>query len=64
MEIVILKNRNIMSISESLIQEIGCFVRVSAVSNTYIICILSVTFVCSVCILINWYYVFYNFNFT
>lgn len=33
MEVVILKNRNIMTIPESLIQEIGCFVRVSTVSN-------------------------------
>jgi len=33
MEIVTLKNRNIMTIPESLIREIGCFVRVSAVSN-------------------------------
>lgn len=40
MEIVILKNRNIISISESLVQEIGCFVRVSAESNTYIIYLL------------------------
>jgi len=36
MEIVILKNRNIMSIPESLVREIGCFVRVSTVFYTYI----------------------------
>lgn len=29
MEVVNLKNRNIMFISQSLIQEIGCFVKVS-----------------------------------
>lgn len=36
MEIVILKNRNIMSIPESLVREIGCFVKVSTVFYTYI----------------------------
>ncbi|XP_003246391.1 leucine-rich repeat-containing protein 40-like [Acyrthosiphon pisum] len=36
MEIVILKNRNIMSISESLMQEIGCFVRYLYLANNFI----------------------------
>jgi len=56
MEIVILRNRNIMSISESLVLEIGCFVRVSAVSNTYIYILFCYVF--TVCILINWNYDF------
>ncbi|KAF0753236.1 leucine-rich repeat-containing protein 27-like [Aphis craccivora] len=36
MEIVILKNRNIMTIPESLIQEIGCFVRYLYLDNNMI----------------------------
>jgi len=57
MEIVILKNRNIMSIPESLIQEMGYFVKVSTVSNIQI----SVTYAY---ILINWFNDLYDNYFT
>jgi len=66
MEVVVLKNRNIMYISESLVQEIGCFVRVSALSLPHINMSVTSIYVLfkTVCILINLYYYFYNNDFT